>query len=168
MLISLTGAIVTWWGRIEGLLVRDLITLRQHPACVDYARKERFPVSTGKVIDQWEKTRNLVFAGNDEKRSQTHALTKRLRDCADDRNILVHYFWPYGNERDPSTLRLTSIKTARGSHDDLEFRSVTITLEELDDLNERLFRLYTPVMAAMAQTLRGQAKHRPTDSKSPE
>ena len=165
MLISLTGAIVTWWGRIEGLLTRDLITLRQHPACADYARKERFPVSTGRVIDQWEKTRNLVFQGNDQKRLQTSELVTRLRKCADERNILVHYFWPYGNQQDPSTLRLSSIKPARRSHDDLEFRSVTITLEDLDDLNERLFRLYTPVMAAMMQT---RIDRQTTDAKAPE
>lgn len=154
-LVSLTGAIVTWWGRIEGLLTRDLITLRQHALCAEYAKKERFPVSTGLVIKQWEKTRSLVFAGNEEKCRQTKDLVSRLRDCADDRNTLVHYFWPYGNDQDPSVLRLSSIKTRRGTHDTLEFREVTITVKDLDDLNERLFQLYTPVMVAGMQLLIG-------------
>lgn len=111
-----------------------------------------------------------MFHGNDKKRLQTSELVIRLRKCADERNILVHYFWPYGNQQDPSTLRLSSIKPARHSHDDLEFRSVTITLEDLDDLNERLFRLYTPVMAAMMQTLgtRDRTEHQTTTSKAPE
>lgn len=161
---------MTWWGRIEGLLVGDLITLRQHTSCADYAKKERFPVSTGLVIKQWEKTRNIVFADNKEKCRQTTDLVERLRDCADDRNIIVHYFWPYGNDQNPSSLTLSSIKTKRGTHDTLEFRSVTITLEDLDDLNERLFRLYTPVMVAGMQLLTGpdRIEHRTITPKAPE
>lgn len=154
-LIGLTGAIVTWWGRIEGLLVRDLITLRQHPACREFAEKERFPVATGKVIEQWKKTRNIIFAGNAEKCRQTSELAAQIEECARERNILVHYFWPYGNDPNPTELRLQSIKPRKGTHDTLEISSVTVNLENLDDLNERLFRLYTPVMVAGMQLLIG-------------
>ncbi len=67
-------------------------------------------------------------------------------------------------------MRLSSIKPKKGTHDDLVISHVTVTLEDLDDLNERIFRLYTPVMVAGMQLAMGPDRIQPipTAPKAPE
>jgi hypothetical protein len=145
-LIHLTGTIVTWWGRIEGTLVHDLITLRQLPVNAEIATKELFPVQTGRLIDQWARLQRRYYS-DDQARLQTLAkLVPDLTDAAEDRNILVHYFWPYGAEGQ-ETITLQSIKPKKGQNSVLEIKQAEISVAKLDELNERLVRLYHRVMA---------------------
>jgi hypothetical protein len=146
-LIHLTGTIVTWWGRIEGILVHDLITLRQHPMNAAFVAKELFPVQTGRVIQQWAKLQRRYYATNQVRIEKLEKLIEELSDGADERNILVHYFWPYGAVEGDETITLQSIKPKKGQNDMLEIKQAVISVEKLDELNERLVRLYHHVMA---------------------
>lgn len=148
LLVSITGAIVTWWGRIEGVLVYDLLASRQHPAARPIAEKQQFPVSTSRVIAQWARCRRAIFAGNPGELRRVENTRQRLADAAKDRHALVHGFWPYGGDpADPTTLRLQMIKPKKGETGMMEVHQRTITIDSLDDFNERLIHLYHTVMA---------------------
>jgi hypothetical protein len=141
-LIVAIGAIVTWWGRVEGMLVFELAPLRAHPACAKLAEKERFPVMTGKVIKQWADAQRLVFAADARVLAEVDELETELFACADERNKLVHYTWPYGGPEGQTTLTLQSIKPAKGTHDTLLLSKHTIDPESLDRTNDRICALY--------------------------
>lgn len=168
--IHLVGTIVTWWGRIEGVLVHDLISLRQHSTATEYARKNRFPVNTKAVIKQWASLRKMVFADNPVKVNTTERVQAELIDCAQYRHVIVHYFWPYGGTGkggDDQSVRLQSTKTKKGTHDALEFRSITVDVKTMNELNERLADLYHRVMVMGMQLMVGpdSIAKRSTDQK---
>lgn len=145
MLIHLTGTIVTWWGRIEGIMVHDLISLRNH--FPDYAAKAPFPVQTGNIIRQWSRLQRDFSKGDTERTDKFNELADELWDVSEDRNVLVHYFWPYGGTEGKSEITLKSIKPQKGNNSTLMFRAVEISVEKLNSVNERLMRLYHTIMA---------------------
>lgn len=144
-LIHLTGTIVTWWGRVEGVLVHELLTLRKmHPA---FSAKEPFPVQTGNIIRQWGKLQRKFFAKDSKRLEKVEGLLCEMRELSEDRNILAHYFWPYGGTQSQSELTLQTIKPQKGNNAVLEIKTAVIDIEKLDGINERLMRLYHTVMA---------------------
>lgn len=144
-LIHLTGTIVTWWARIEGLLVFDLLSLRKLPDNAAYVAKERFPLSSGNLIRQWSRLQRRFSDADPARLEKLRKLADELREVAEDRNVLVHYFWPYGSS-DPTTLQLQTIKPQKGNEEVLEIRSAEITIQKLDSVNERMVRLYHALM----------------------
>lgn len=141
MLIQLKGAIVTWWGRVEGLVVSDLLAMRHHPKAAKVA-KEPIQVATNRLIGQWRRTRCAIFADQPAHLSKVEELATELRETADGRHVLVHSFWPYGTSSPDEPVKLRSIKPQRADPSILEIKSYPIDPEKLDALNERLIRLY--------------------------
>lgn len=151
-LIHLTGTIVTWWGRIEGCLVYDLITLRNLKSNEAYAAKEPFPVQTGVIIKQWSRLQRAFVASDPKRLGKVTKLADDLREVSEDRNVLVHYFWPYGAP-DSSNLQLQCVKPKRGQNSVLEFRTAPIDVDKLNKVNERLIALYRTVMVGTANLI---------------
>jgi hypothetical protein len=145
-LLHLTGTIVSWWGRVEGILVGDLMLLRQHPKFLHVAQKERFPIATKRIIEQWGRGRRIVCADDALDLKRLDRALFALRECANERNDLVHGFWPYGAEPDAKTLRLEIAKPSQNDAGDIEIRHVEIDAERLDKLNERIIDLYHGVL----------------------
>lgn len=143
-LLYLTGAIVTWCGRIEGVLVHCLISIRQHEAFKAIARKEKFPIAAQQLIKQWAKGGRLILAQDPKLVAKINHLEKELLDLSLDRNVLVHGFWPYGGEPDGGALQLGIIRPAKG--DQLQLGSCEIDVERLDSINERAVALYHQLM----------------------
>jgi hypothetical protein len=144
-LMHLTGTIVTWWGRVEGVLVHELLSLRGEFA--EFSAKESFPVQTGNIVKQWGQLQRKHFAENQERLQIIETLLIEMRELSEDRNILAHYFWPYGASPNPSELTLQTMKPKRGDNSVLEIKQATITVPKLDEINERLMGLYHRVMA---------------------
>jgi hypothetical protein len=165
-LIHLTGTIVTWWGRIEGCLIYDLMTLRNLAMNAAYVAKEPFPVSTGKVIKQWSRLQRAFSANDPQRLEKMTKLADELHEVSDDRNVLVHYFWPYGASDPSKPIKLQSVKPKRGDNNILQFTSVEITVEKLDSVNERLVRLYHRIMMEtmnLILTVNRDGRPAPTD-----
>ncbi|MEO3432097.1 hypothetical protein [Inquilinus sp. CAU 1745] len=147
LLVSLTGAIVTWWGRIEGILFRDLMFTRRHPATRHIIEKDPFPVSAKPLIRQWAKCRRAIFADNPVKLQRTEDIRQRLSDASEERNMIVHGFWPYGDD-DPESITIQRVKPKKKT-DILAFDSYIATVEKLNNLNERLIFLYHETLPEM-------------------
>lgn len=137
-LIHLTGTIVTWWARIEGLLVQDLITLRQLPMNAELAAKEPFPSSTNATIKQWHRLQNATWPEEKTLREVT-SMVPELRDLAEERHIIVHSFWPWGSD-DPETVRIQRVRPAKGGN--IAITQYELNVETMDAVNERLCSMY--------------------------
>lgn len=143
-LICVTGAIVTWWGRIENDLYLDLLTTRNHPSANKIAAKDQIPLSSNKRIKQWAKVRKAIFANMPDRLNQINELRDQLLSASEERNDIVHAHWPYGNKQNPKKLRLQSMKPKfDGSH---VFKNIDITPENLEELSERLNSLFHKIM----------------------
>lgn len=144
-LIHLTGTIVTWWGRVEGVLVHELLTLRRlYP---EFSAKEQFPVQSGNIIAQWGRLQRKHFSKDSQRLQKIEKLLEDMRELSDDRNTLAHYFWPYGGTQGKTEITLQTIKPRRGDNATLEIKTAVISVRRLDEINERLMSLYHTVMA---------------------
>lgn len=146
-LVFLTGAIVTWWGRCESMLISELTSLRQHPLCADLKRKEPFPVSTSRLIDHWARARSLAYVSNSLRLKGTAQLKPELIACSALRNKLCHGAWPYETAAPDAPLRLWLLKPKKGTHDDVWLDIYETDQAGLEALNSRLIRLYHRLLA---------------------
>lgn len=152
-LLHLTGTIVSWWSRIEGVLVKDLLTIRDHKSFKHKAANEALPVATKRLIDQWARGRRAIFSQDAKALEQLEKIVVELRNVAAERNDLVHGFWPYGAEPGERKLRLETFKPHPTKPGAFEIREYDIDAERLDEINERAISLYHKVMVMMINLL---------------
>lgn len=148
-LLYLTGAIVTWCGRIDGILVYSLLAIRQHEACKAIVKKENFPSPTKDIVKQWAKGGSLVLSHDPQAVDRIGQLRQELLDLALDRNDLVHGFWPYGSEPHEGALSLQTLRVRKDG--ELQLSSLAIDVERLEAVNGRAVLLYRQVMAMMTR-----------------
>lgn len=145
--LYITGAIISWWARTEGIMVHDVMALRTWPFSKVITEKRKFPMNGRDLIKQW---RDLIQNGYRTFELETPNLSKVVNDAIelmDVRNTLSHSFWPYG-QADRDVLEVSWMKRDDASPDGVKRGSYRATLSDLDKINTRLAHLYTSVMAA--------------------
>jgi hypothetical protein len=161
-LVSLTGAIVTWWGMIEGVIVQDVIGMNSHAAV--HADGECWPVQTAtrRLISQWVRARRIAHRTFPDNGFDFEAARGNLAECAEIRNRLVHGFWRFGTPSEPrDDFVISTFKPIRGKPNSFEFERYLIDVPMLDSFNSRLASLYHSVMCASLNLHLRQAEAMP-------
>jgi hypothetical protein len=144
--IYITGAIVSWWARIEGIMMHDIMALRTWPFSESVVQKNKFPMNGKAVIKHWRK---LIENGYRFFSLEPPDLAKMVNESLAllcHRNALSHSFWPWG-QSDLQRLELNWIKKDDSGEWGVSRGTYSATLAELDSVNTRLAHLYTAVMA---------------------
>lgn len=144
--IHLVGTIVTWWARIEGLMVFDIRWLRTQPMSARITEQEAFPTMTRRIIKHWGKLLRNGYAHDAQKLVELDAILTEAFALVEHRNAIVHSFWPYGQDKNDE-IKLSSIKPKPGDPTTVIYSNYIATVEGLDDVNIRMSRLYHRAMA---------------------
>lgn len=137
---------MTWWARLEGLFVFEILILREKPSAKSVTVKERLPSGTGRRIKHWGKLMRLLYSDQPKSLKVIQDLMVESLELAGERNVLMHSFWPYTQEN-PDEVQLHNLKidpTDTSQHQETVY---VANVEELDDLNERIRRLYVRMVA---------------------
>lgn len=145
-IIHLVGAIATWWARSEGLIVQDLTWLRTTPGNQDIARKEAFPTQTRRAIKHWAKLLRMMYHDDKVTLDALSVLLQDGIDLLEDRNVILHSFWPYWQSNDQE-VELSSVQPAHGDPSKIMFVRHKVSVDQLDDLNNKMSAFYHRVMA---------------------
>jgi hypothetical protein len=145
-MLALTGAVVTWWGRIEGSLFQDLLIAQRHSS-VKAEICAPLPVGTKNLITTWIKTMGLV-ENEQAWFDEIKRIAAGLRDCAEDRHVIVHAFWDYPDPAQADRSKLTIIKPAKGSPGQIRFAQYHMDIPKLAEMEQRFRTLYHRVMAS--------------------
>jgi hypothetical protein len=143
--IHLVGTIITWWARIEGMMVLDIMALRTQPFSSGIAAKEDFPKKGKNIIAHWRKLLANGYGGDPVKISNIDAVCRISRELIEHRNHLVHSFWPYG-QNDKEVVELQWVMPDKQAQYGARMGVYRKTISELNDINNSLARLYTQVM----------------------
>jgi hypothetical protein len=158
ILLTLVGAAVTWWGNIEGILVRDLRALQEHPEVKSSKACKPMPIATSRLISSWIKVANIV---NHEEVwvRQSNRFATELRQCAQLRHEIVHGFWGVPN---PDNMHETWISIQKvgtdGKHID---KQIHVTPQSLFDIQKRFRHLYHGVVFALINSIHQFENERP-------
>ena len=145
--IYLTGAILSWWARIEGIMVNDIMVLRTQSFSKAISEKEKFPKQGKTIITHWRK---LILNGYRTFKlapPNLDTIVNNSIQCLDCRNNLAHSFWPYGQD-DEKRLNLQWVKPNPNAKYGVDRGEVAYSVQELDRVNSKLSSLYTHVMTA--------------------
>jgi hypothetical protein len=175
LVIHLTGTIISWWARVEGMMVFDIMSLRTLPSNRPIAEKEKFPTAGKAIIKQWRKLLVNAYESDSPERPKIGAATEAALELIDHRNHLVHSFWPYG-QIDPDKLELHWVRPDPTARHGARLGTYCMTIDELDEVNQRLSHLYNRVMAISFNShrlypkvdLRKRGKARPAKSREKE
>lgn len=131
--IYLTGAIISWWARIEGVMIRDIWALRTWPFSNEITQKRDFPTSGKAIITQW---RALIENGCRFFEIEGPNLAKTVNEAialVDHLNTLSHSFWPYG-QTDLNVLELHWLRRDAKSSGGVRQDTYRATLSDLDKI----------------------------------
>ncbi|TCD02220.1 hypothetical protein EYB45_09550 [Erythrobacteraceae bacterium CFH 75059] len=145
--IYLTGAVISWWARIEGIMTSDVMALRTWPFSAEIVDQKRFPLGGRDTVLQW---RALIINAYKARNLSSPNLDKIVTDSLQllwHRNCLSHSFWPYG-QQEKSVLELHWIKRKDSNPQGIERGTYRVTATELDKVNTRLANLCTAALAA--------------------
>lgn len=159
--IHLVGTIVTWWARIEGMMVFDVRWLRTQPISAKVAAQETFPTKTGRLIKHWGRLMRNGHRSDAKKLKELDAILKEALNLVEHRNSIVHSFWPYGQEK-PDEIRLTSMRPDPKDENAVIYITYEATIDQLDDINNRLAKLYHRTMIFSLNSHRLADRHLPT------
>ena len=143
----LTGSIVSWWARIEGIMVHDIMALRTWPFSYKVTSKRVFPMSGKAVVKQWRDLIQNGYREFDLTIPDFSTLVNEALELLNVRNTLAHSFWPYG-QLDKDVLEVNWIKRDDGAMHGVSRGTYRATLHDLDRINTRLAHVYNAVMAA--------------------
>ena len=144
--IYLTGAIISWWARVEGIMIHDIFALRTWPFSEPVIAKHSFPMNGRSVITQWCRLLENGYRHFSLDLPNMSGLVNEALDLLSHRNRLSHSFWPYG-QKDQNILEISWIKKNDGAPGGVSRANYSATLEDLDKINTRLAHLYTATMA---------------------
>ena len=139
-IIFLTGCIVTWWGRIEYILINDIYRMRLHPDLAAHRDFQVVQIATKRRIWQWRRGFVVVPEVPKDMLVKVDTLTAELYDLAEDRHLLMHSMWDIQGQDGGQTVRLTNIKPDEG--DVMLSLSTEINAALLDELNSKMYRAY--------------------------
>ena len=145
-IIHLTGTIISWWARIEGVMIFDIWPLRSQAFSAEISANENFPTSGKDIIKQWRKLLVNAYGKEHSEVIKIEAAKSEALTLIDHRNSLVHSFWPYG-QVDQQRLELHWVRRADRQPNGVSLGTYSKSIEELDEINDRLASLYTKVMA---------------------
>ena len=144
-LLLATGAIVIWWGRIEGLLFQEAMEMSHHPVVAAAKACEPPKIRTKDLIAQWAKASRIVMADSPDTQAEISRIKGELTECAETRHILVHGFWDYPDERnDPLKSNVTVIKPERSGG--ISLKKYEVDYPTLAEFHNRVSRLYHEVL----------------------
>lgn len=138
--ISLTGSIIMWWGRIEFLLFNDLLALQHHPNVAKSQICERIQSRTKDLVAQWRKASVLATEDDRELTESVELIAERLQRISGLRHVLVHWFWPYPDPNQNKKFRLTFFR--RDSRGQFYFRQHDVDGQMLGDAEHECIDLY--------------------------
>jgi hypothetical protein len=144
--IHLVGTIITWWARIEGMMVIDIMTLRTQPFSQAIAAKEAFPKQGKGIISHWRKLLVNGYGEDTSRIAEIDDACRLARELIDHRNHLVHSFWPYG-QTDLEVVELQWVMPDPESPYGARMGTYRMSISDLDNINHRLAHLYHLVMA---------------------
>lgn len=159
-IIHLVGAIVTWWARAEGMMVQDLRWLRSLPVNASVYKNDMFPTQTKRTIKQWGKCQRNLWAGHAKGLKALELVHNEALALLEERNAIVHSFWPYWHH-DPERIVLHSVKPVKDNPDKLLIVKYEASVDELDDLNERVRNLYHRVLNVSGAALNRAKQKQP-------
>lgn len=145
-IIHLVGAIATWWARSEGLIVHDLAWLRTTPGNQEIAAKEAFPTQSRRAIRHWGKLLRKLYEGDDAELNALKILLQDAIDLLEDRNVILHSFWPYWQTNNQE-VELSTVQPAKDDPARIMFIRHRVTVNQLDDLNDKMSGFYHRVTA---------------------
>lgn len=142
ILLTLTGAIVTWWGRIEALMFHDLLTLQHDDAVKASGVCNPLPMGTRPLVKAWIKA-TAIFETEEKWQRELEHVASELRECSEDRHVLVHGFWDYPDPAKSDRTQITVLKPGKkGSSGKLLFAQYKIDVAKLHEVEARFRRLY--------------------------
>jgi hypothetical protein len=144
--IHLTGTIVSWWARTEGIMIGDITTLRTQSFSAEISQNSKFPTGTGDTIKHWAKLLLNAYGNESEACENIKTAKTEALEILFHRDRLVHSFWPFG-QIDPEILNLNYIKPDKTMQHGVFFGEYSMTINELDAVNRRFAALYHAVMA---------------------
>jgi len=145
ILLTLTGAIVTWWGRIEGMMFHDLLTLRHDDAVKASGACDPLPMGTKPLINAWVKATRIIET-EDKWHEELKSVATELRECADDRHVIVHGFWDYPDPAKSDQSQITVLKPSKGDRSKLLFAQYKINTDKLNEIETRFRHLYHRIL----------------------
>jgi hypothetical protein len=145
-LLLAAGAVVIWWGRIEGLIFQETMAMSHHPDVAVAKVCEPLQIATERLISQWAKASRIVMADAPDTQAEISRIKGELSDCAETRHVLVHGFWDYPDDRsDPLRSNVTVIKPERAGG--VQYRKYEVDYPTLAEFHNRLSRLYHEVLS---------------------
>lgn len=155
-LLALTGSVVMWWGRIEHLLFTGVLMLKHHAGVASSGVCDPPQIATKRLINQWQKAAKIAADGDAAQIAEVEAVTVELYDVADDRNGIVHSFWPYPMPTQERSLALICVKPTKTG--DLIWRQCKMDAELMTKVSDAASRLYHRVLALHLDHLRHQGR----------
>ena len=143
ILLTLTGSIVTWWGRIEGMLFHDLLSLQHDPAVKASGACDPLPIATKRLIKAWTKA-TQIFETEEKWQHELAAVKLELEECSQDRHVIVHGFWDYPDPVKCDRTQITVMKP--GTEDKLLFAQYNIDIDKLSEMERRFIHLYHRIL----------------------
>jgi len=145
--LYITGAIISWWARTEGIMVHDVMALRTWPFSKIITDKQEFPTKGRSLIKQWRDLIQNGYRTFDLEVPDFSSLVNDAIELMGIRHTLSHSFWPYG-QKERDVLEVNWMKRDDSSPTGVKRGIYRATLKDLDNVNTRLAHLYTSVMAA--------------------
>lgn len=145
ILLTLTGAIVTWWGRIEGMMFHDLLALQHDDGVKLSGACDPLPTGTKALIGAWVKATRIIET-EEKWHRELEQVAVELRELAEERHVLVHGFWDYPDPAHSNRSKITVIKPAKGNRSQLQFSQYRTDTAELHELETRFRRLYHRIL----------------------
>ena len=144
-LVLVTGAIVIWWGRIEGMLFQETMNMGLHADEAISSLCQPLQIATQKLIAQWARASRRVVADDPELQAAISKVKGELTDCAGDRHILAHGFWDYPHDDQiPLQSKITVIKP--DGADGVKFEQYEVNFQILSEFHDRLSLIYHRIL----------------------
>jgi hypothetical protein len=148
-------------------MVQDLRWLRDMSINRRIYESETFPGHTKRAVKQWAKCLRNLFDGDPEALKVIGTVFEEALALLEERNAIVHSFWPYWHE-DPERIVLHSVKPIKDKPDKLLIVKYEATVDELDDLNEKIRDLYHMVFKISGAALARAKRVEPISDKDEE
>lgn len=141
--IFMTGSVVTWCGRIEGLVAADVQRLaEEYP---EFQSREEFKTVetvSDRRIAQWVRVCRLVFGGHVELIEEVLAIAAEAEDILRDRNVLVQGLWQVEGQKSANRVRILHHERANNGETEAYLTNYTVSDAMISGINQRAYKLY--------------------------
>ena len=151
--IQLTGTIISWWARTEGIMIQDVMCLRTQPFSTEIVKTKDFPRTTRDTIKHWAKLLLNAYNATNNEHQRIEIAKAASLELLQHRDRLVHSFWPY-EQADHCKLVLSWIRPDKDAQYGVQIGEYSATVDELNDINQRFANLYLEVMSISVNSAR--------------